>query len=46
MTDKEKQDKIQQYEREIFFIEMKDRLDHADRSLIASLRQEIRKLEK
>lgn len=44
MTEKEKQDSIQRYEREIFLIEMKDHLDSADFSLIADYRRHIQEL--
>lgn len=45
MTDKEKQDTIQRYEREIFLIEMKDHLDSVDYSLIADYRRLIQELQ-
>ncbi len=43
MTDKEK--RIQHLNYEIFMIEMKDHLDHADYSLIAEYKKEIEELQ-
>lgn len=43
MTEKEK--KIQHLNYEIFLIEMKDSLDHADYSLIAEYKKEIEELQ-
>lgn len=42
MTDKEK--RIQRLEYEIFLIEMKDQLDHADYSMIEECKREIEEL--
>lgn len=44
MTQKEKQERIDYLERELFLLEMKDRWDAADHSLMKSMKDELEEL--